>query len=435
LRISIVMARLYRATGLRRGRIGAGILGCVERTAGQRVTHTDAEGDAPVLPTGTRLVHIGPSKTGTTSLQGALWAARDALIAQGVRYAGHSRHSGAAARAVVGRRSAYSEDGSPPPIRLWEAIVEEIRAAPEQRAMFSSEFLAGARPPAIRRIVEDLDPERIHVVMTLRPLARMLASRWQQNVQTGETIAYDAWLEELFNRPDDAPDMPMWLRHRHDRVLTRWAEIVGLERMTVVVVNDQDHAQVLRAFEGLLGLTPGTLALQDDLANRSLTLAEVEALRAFNVAFKSHQLGRGLQTRVLRLGLAGPMKVRRPAPDEPRIETPQWALDRAGELSREMVANIEASGVRVVGDLSRLVEVPVSGLAGDRLPDPAIPPAIAGSMAMGILLARSDEDEPIELARVPTRRLAIILYRRLRGAVLARYRTARRRLRPTARRA
>ena len=88
--------------------------------------------------------------------------------------------------------------------------------------------------------------------------------------------------------------------------------------------------------------------------------------------------------RVLRLGLAGPMKVRRPAPDEPRIETPQWALDRAGELSREMVANIEASGVQVVGDLSRLVEVPVSGLTGDRLPDPAIPPSIAASMAMGI---------------------------------------------------
>ena len=399
------------------------------------MTHTDAEGDAPVLPTGTRLVHIGPSKTGTTSLQGALWAARDALIAQGVRYAGHSRHSGAAARAVAGLRSAYSEDGSPPPIRLWEAIVEEIRAAPEQRAMFSSEFLAGARPPAIRRIVEDLDPARIHVVMTLRPLARMLASRWQQNVQTGETIAYDAWLQELFNRPDDAPDMPVWLRHRHDRVLTRWAEIVGLERMTVVVVNDQDHAQVLRAFEGLLGLTPGTLALQDDLANRSLTLAEVEALRAFNVAFKSRQLGRGLQMRVLRLGLAGPMKVRRPAPDEPRIETPQWALDRAGELSREMVANIGASGVQVVGDLSRLVEVPVSGLTGDRLPDPAIPPSIAASMAMGILLARSDEDEPIELARVPTRRLATVLCRRVRGAVRSHSRIAWRRLRSSHRRA
>ena len=31
--------------------------------------------DIPVLPEGTRLIHIGPHKTGTTSLQGALWTA------------------------------------------------------------------------------------------------------------------------------------------------------------------------------------------------------------------------------------------------------------------------------------------------------------------------------------------------------------------------
>jgi hypothetical protein len=31
------------------------------------------------LPTGTRLLHIGPHKTGTTSIQGALFAAKDAL--------------------------------------------------------------------------------------------------------------------------------------------------------------------------------------------------------------------------------------------------------------------------------------------------------------------------------------------------------------------
>ena len=72
-------------------------------------------------------------------------------------------------------------------------------------------------PPRSAGIVDDLDPARIHVVMTLRPLARILRLAWQQNVQTGETVAYDAWLQELFNRPDDAPDMPLWLSHRHDR--------------------------------------------------------------------------------------------------------------------------------------------------------------------------------------------------------------------------
>ena len=208
---------------------------------------------ALLLPAGTRLVHIGPSKTGTTSLQAAMWAGGETSSPRASAMPAIRDTRGAAARAAAGLRSPHREDGSPPPIRLWERHRRELprraRARADVQQRVPGRCAAACDPP----IVEDLDPARIHVVMTLRPLARMLASRWQQNVQTGETIAYDAWLQELFNRPDDAPDMPVWLRHRHDRVLTRWAEIVGLERMTVVVVNDQDHAQVLRAFEGLSG--------------------------------------------------------------------------------------------------------------------------------------------------------------------------------------
>ena len=55
---------------------------------------------------------------------------------------------------------------------------------------------------------------------------------------------------------------------------------------------------VLRAFEGLLGLRDGTLESHRDLANRSLTLPEVEAVRAFS--------GRGLtQIAIMVLLLVG----------------------------------------------------------------------------------------------------------------------------------
>ena len=148
--------------------------------------------------------------------------------------------------------------------------------------ILSSEFLAHAHPDGIRRLVDDLDPARVRVAVTLRPLARILASQWQQNVQAGRTTSFDDWLDALFNRPDGKRGAAIWHRHRHDRLIARWAEVVGVDRVTVVVVDDRDHAQVLRAFEALLGLRPGTLELQASLANRSLTLAEVEALRAFN---------------------------------------------------------------------------------------------------------------------------------------------------------
>ena len=402
-----------------------------------------AGSETPLLPTGTRLIHIGPSKTGTTSLQAAMWAGREAMLAQGVRYAGNSRHSGYAARAVVGLRSPYSDEGAPPAIRHWEELVRDIRLANEPRLLLSSEFLAGARPDTIRRIVDDLDPERVHIAVTLRPLARMLSSRWQQTIQVGETIGYEAWLDDLFNRPADAPEAGMWLRHRHDRLVARWADVVGIDRVTVVIVDDRDHDQVLRAFEALLGLSDGTLKLQQDLENRSLTLAEVEAMRAFNADFRAAGLNRRLYMRVVRLGVASQMKRRVPAPDEPRVATPPWAMDRAGEISREVVAGLAASGVRVLGDLSRLVEVPPSKLEGDRVPASMSTPAIAASMSIGVLIAGgfarraatvdTDEDDVAsewpELARVSTHRVARTIYRRVRGSVRVRYRSARRRVR------
>ena len=147
-------------------------------------------------------------------------------------------------------------------------------------------------------------------------------------------------------------------------------------------------------------------------------------------------LGCGYASLAIALLIVGAqrMKSRKPGPDEARIETPQWALDRAGEVAREMVANISASGVHIVGDLGRLTEVPTSKLAGDRLPEVQVPPAIAASMSIGILIAggfardASKGANVASLSRVPSKRVAKVLYRRLRGAARVRYWSTRRRI-------
>lgn len=125
-----------------------------------------------LLPVGARLVHIGPSKTGTTSLQGSMWAAQAEMRRQGVRYLGQSRHSGLAARAIAGMSSPYADSGKPPAMRNWVASLRELRRAEEPRAVFSSEYLAHASRNAVEQVVGNLDPARIHVVVTLRPLPR-----------------------------------------------------------------------------------------------------------------------------------------------------------------------------------------------------------------------------------------------------------------------
>jgi hypothetical protein len=367
--------------------------------------------DDLVLPEGTRLLHIGPHKTGTTALQGALWTARDAMQQQGVRQVGESRNPANAVRAVTGQPSPFSET-EPPPISHWQALVREIRAAREPRLVVSSEFFAWADEAAIRRIVDDVGGDAVRVAVTLRPLARILPSMWQQNVQAGQVNAFETWLEAVFRRPRH----PFWTLHQHDRLIARWAGVVGVERVTAIVVDDRDHEALPRSFERLLGLRAGTLAMVDDFANRSLTMPEVEAVRAFNAAFRAEGLTRAVHARMMRFGAAQEMKRRQPGTDEPRVELPAWADDRVTAMAGEVIEGIASSGVRVVGDLDALRWVP------QRASEPApavtaIPPEVAASMAMGILVVsgRAREDavgwaglrvsEPRELARIRSRHL------------------------------
>ena len=344
------------------------------------------EADRPLLlPEGTRLVHIGPPKTGTTAVQGAFHARRRKVLEQGVRYAGRSRHSGAAVLAVAGRPSFQRNSGSPP-IRRWEELAGEVRRAREARVLISSEFFADAEADRIPRIVDDLGREEVHVVVTLRPLTRILASQWQQYVQSFMRLSYDGWLDGVLNQPRGAVTPTFWRRHRHDELIARWAAVVGPERVSVVVVDEGDHDHVLRVFEQLLGLRSATLVADDDVTNRSMTLAEIEAVRAFNNAFWDAGLRNALFHRVLHFGAAAYMKQRPPSADEARIETPQWALDRCGEIAREMVARIGASGARIIGHLDALAIVPQSGLPGDHQPAVCIPPDIAAALAMGTVV-------------------------------------------------
>jgi hypothetical protein len=322
----------------------------------------DSVTDPLLLPEGTRLVHVGPPKTGTTSLQGAFHAARPSLLAQGVRYAGRERQSRFPIYAAL-ERPAYRHLSGPPPIERWHELVREIVEAPEPRVVLSSEILADGGPRLIRRVVEDLDRSRIHVAVTLRPLARILSSQWQQEIRGGHRTALDAWLAEVFDE-DGGRARHFWRRHRHDRLIAAWAEAVGVDRVTVVVADDRDRGMILRAFERLTGLEAGTLLEQPDAANRSMTLPEVEAVRAFNIVATALPVPAGMRHRLSR-------RVRQlavlpePDPREPRVETPQWAYDRAGRIAREMVDAIAASGVRVVGDIESLAQTPSGGRADD----------------------------------------------------------------------
>jgi hypothetical protein len=340
--------------------------------------------DALLLPAGTRLVHIGPHKTGTSSVQSAFHRARRAAAKHGVHYAGPNRQPLSAAKAAT---TAHPTRADRPALRPWRELVREVRSATAQRVVISSEWLADAEPLAIQRIVDDLDAARVHVVVTVRPLAGILPSQWQQYVQAGTTMAYEPWLRGvLAESPDVTPTF--WRRHRHDELVARWAAVVGVDRVTVVVADDRDHSAVLRAFERLVGLPSGLLVAENDRANRSLTTAEIELVRAMNVALDGHGVDPTLRQTLVLFGAARNLKLRPPDRAEPRIQTPTWADESIAAAARGMVTGLRASGVRVVGDLDQLAAPPArTTTQTDTTASDRRWPEVAALGAMGVLVA------------------------------------------------
>ncbi|MFD5630398.1 hypothetical protein [Streptomyces sp. NPDC127072] len=322
------------------------------------------------LPVGTRLLHIGPHKTGTTSIQSALFAAKDAMAAHGADFPAHSRHPMEAALAVCARPGMIGD--TRPTEGHWHRLVERVRATGKRTSVVSSEFFADAQDDeTIARIVDDLGGDRVHVLVTLRPLAKIMPSQWQQYVQNGLRMGYEDWLTHMLRKaPYEKPNPSFWRRHRHDRLVERWVRVVGAENLTVVVVDDGDRGGLMRTFEALLGLPAGLLVPAPDTANRSLTLAETEMLRKLNKEFRGNGLPDELYSKLVRGGAVMHMKnTCRPAPGDARITTPEWALEAAAGIGAEMSERIAAMGVRVLGDPALLSAVPAPqkpGPAGEK---------------------------------------------------------------------
>src|SRR5436305_3809736 len=302
---------------------------------------------------GTRLLHIGPHKTGTSAIQGALFLARERLAAQGVVYPGQGRTILWPILAVTGQPPLLGEPT--PKISYWEDLTGQIAATGDQRVVLSSEFFCQADDATARRVVTDLGGDRVHVVVTLRSLTRILPSQWQQYVQNGFHFRYHEWLEGILSDPPLTPTPAFWLRHRHDELVARWAAVTGPENLTVIVVDEADRLMLLRVFESMLGLPERFLVPEENAANRSLSAAEAELVRRLSEEFSRREWPRRTYSPFMRYGVIEQLKTgRRPGPDEPRIATPAWALDRAAAISAEMAASIGALGVNIVGDISSL---------------------------------------------------------------------------------
>ena len=309
------------------------------------------------VPRGGLLLHVGPHKTGTTTVQNAFVARRDDLAAHGVAYPGKSAAPHGAVIARLGTWSGWYDEIAPTSIRRWERFCETTRSL-DATVVVSSEALCHADDEQAAALCAELRPGPARVLLTLRPLAALLPSSWQEYLKAGWTETYPEFLDWVLRRPDDDgnPVRSFWTRQDHGRLVERWARAVGAENVTVVVADPSRPRLLLDAVEDLAGLPRnflGTTA-EESVANRSLTWPECALLRQLNIAARTTMDWERYNT--LMRGGAFSTLVGSYRPDGPagRAGLPAWAADAAVDLGARSVASIMASGVEVVGDLASL---------------------------------------------------------------------------------
>lgn len=361
---------------------------------------------ALALPPGARLLHVGVPKTGTTALQRTAAQQRPQLLAQGVLYPGTAWNHRRAGYAFEQRSMAW---GQPPPKRgAWKRIASEIRSTPASRVWLENESFYDLPADRAAELVQEVGGDA-HVVLTMRSISAQLASSWSEYLKTGLRVGFDKWVQGVLADPPKAGLTPSFPR-RNDlgRLVAHWAEVVGPDRVTVVVLDPGNRDLVPTAFETMLGLGPGTLAgveLEGDDANRSFTLAEAELVRGLNKAVRERSDVEFPEfDRYVRASAMVGLMRRRPERDEPKIVPPRWAVERTVELAEGHRRRIEAMDVRVVGDLAHLA-LPVPALDTsprvDQVPLAAAQAALLACIEAGIRADRAARTADVPVAAPP----------------------------------
>lgn len=361
-----------------------------------------AQGDPPII------LHIGPFKTGTTTLQLALGQNRPTLRRQGVIYPGKLDHELSAASAAATGTVGAGRDLKSSTAR-WFSMLEEIRTADARLGILSSEYYCETPSKRIPWLVDQLGPQS-QVVITLRPLAKIVASQWQQAVQNRATLSWEDWLRAILAESEGGQvASSFWAKHRHDLLLQRWLDVVGPDRVTVVVVDDQNPSLMLRSFEQILDVEPGSLTTSKRRANRSLTLEEVELVRRFNELYARSGLDEVDYKELIRYGAIRFLQNRPVSPDSHRILMPDWAHARVAELARTIVDGIAASGATVIGPIDRLADPNVTPKAGVNPTVQTVSPELAAALAAGVVdtMARYRPAQAPDAATAPV--LAAVL--------------------------
>ena len=306
-------------------------------------------------------IHVGLPKTGTSFLQSVLRQSEETLTAQGLDLLPRT-WIGRRYLTVALRDRLDPETDPPAAFKVLDRLRKEARRATGDRALISREVLGALTPDQIPPLLDALPGYEIHVVVTVRDLARTLPSGWQQETQTLSTTSLDDFVAEF---ADGSGAGPAASANKHRRrvlqsVLDSWEHHVPADRIHVVTVPPSSAGPrvLLERFCQVVGVDADTIELGVPRENTALGVAQAELLRRVNAALGdrlSHP--RGDYEQQAKLFLA--KEVLRPQGGRPP-RLPASARDWCTSASEAVIERIASGGYHLVGDLDDLRPDPAS---------------------------------------------------------------------------
>ena len=303
-------------------------------------------------------LHVGFHKTGTTSLQDALNRNRKELQSQGVIYpktrkfrAQHEFAWSVGQRGWGWKQFGGSQAGPGPARRMFKLI-----RSSKENLIISSEFLSELSPEHIQKLASSIGDKELRVIFTVRPVSKILPSAYQQEVKNGSKLTYDKWLARVLDpEKESRVKTRFWRRHSHHLEIAKWAEIVGVANISVIVSDESKPEFLTDSFFGLIGASTNSFReSKKDIVNRSMDVAEMELLRRINEKF-DRKLGWDEYVASIRSTIVKTWTQSIPSENSPgRLANPEKFKDRIDQRVREVTEGIRNLGVEVIGDVDSL---------------------------------------------------------------------------------
>lgn len=319
-----------------------------------KVPATDGERSrpgSPTIPCGpTVFLHIGAPKTGTTFLQGVLWANREKLEKRGVWLPGSQPNDHF--RAGYSLRGLEQDPDDPRDgwRGAWDVMANQVRESTANSVVVSDERLAACSTEEVERAVRSLAPSEVHVIYTLRDFVGLLPAEWQEHVKDRDYRTFEKWLADVIgNRGGNW----FWQVHDGAEVLRRWASALPVERLHVLTLPRRDAPPDLlwERFASVLGIDPSGMDMTV-AANATLGADGAELLRRVNQSLPA-EFPIWHQVELTREVLAHRILATR-QDKTPITLPPEWA-DWVSEHSKQLIWALKSAGYPVIGDLDELL--------------------------------------------------------------------------------